>query len=87
MWARARAASPRDCQIAEVFEVFYSCLGLCSLREEAVCFIEDQQYGEENQTPTTPQKIRYHGRFSLYFMRVLSLDPIADITCISRFEW
>ncbi|KQL59502.1 protein NLRC5-like protein [Amazona aestiva] len=28
------------------------------LWDEAVCFIDDQQYGEENQTPTTPQKIR-----------------------------
>ncbi|KAM9508153.1 protein NLRC5 [Guaruba guarouba] len=27
-------------------------------REEAECFVDDQQYGEENQTPTTPQKIR-----------------------------
>ncbi|NWS43117.1 NLRC5 protein, partial [Probosciger aterrimus] len=27
-------------------------------REEAVCFIDDQQYGEEDQTPTTPQQIR-----------------------------
>lgn len=33
-------------------------LGLCSLREEPVCFTDDQQYGEENQTPTAPRKIR-----------------------------
>lgn len=45
---------------------------------------DDQQYREENQTPTASKKIRYHGKFSLYFMHVLPLDPIADVTCISK---
>lgn len=45
---------------------------------------DDQQNGDENQTPSASKKIRYHGKFSLYFMHVLSLDPIADVTCISK---
>ncbi|OWK61739.1 Protein NLRC5 [Lonchura striata] len=36
---------------------FHLCLVFCSLREEPV-FSDDQQHGEENQTPTTSQKIR-----------------------------
>lgn len=55
----ARVA-PGICQIAKAKE-FYLCLVLCSLREEPVFSTAHQQLGEENQLPTTSQKIRYPG--------------------------
>lgn len=45
---------------------------------------DGQQHGEENQTPTASKKIRYHGTFSVYFVHVLSLDPVAYVTCMSE---
>lgn len=45
---------------------------------------DGQQDGEENQTPTASKKIRYHGTFSVYFVHVLSLDPVAYVTCMSE---
>lgn len=83
-WAGARLA-PGICQTPKAKE-FYLCLVLCSLREEPVFSTDDQQRGEENQTPTTSQKIRYAGQFSLYFMHVLSLGPISNVTCILNSE-
>uniref|UniRef100_A0A8D0KUZ8 NLR family CARD domain containing 5 n=1 Tax=Strix occidentalis caurina TaxID=311401 RepID=A0A8D0KUZ8_STROC len=44
--------------LKSVNTLFYPCLVLCSLREEPMFSTDDQQHGEENQTPTYPQKIR-----------------------------
>uniref|UniRef100_U3JWZ5 NLR family CARD domain containing 5 n=1 Tax=Ficedula albicollis TaxID=59894 RepID=U3JWZ5_FICAL len=51
--------SVETCQrVMEVQVSFYFYLVLFSLREEPVLFTDDQQHGEENQTPTSSQKIR-----------------------------
>lgn len=82
MQAGARVA-PGSWQTAKA-EEFHLCLLLCSLREEPVFSAGDQQRGEENQTPTTSQKIRYPGQFSLCPMHVPSLGQVSSVTCISK---
>uniref|UniRef100_A0A8B9NN45 NLR family CARD domain containing 5 n=1 Tax=Accipiter nisus TaxID=211598 RepID=A0A8B9NN45_9AVES len=51
--------SVNTCQKVVEVQVFYLCLVLCSLtREEPVFFTDDQQNGDEKQTPSASKKIR-----------------------------
>uniref|UniRef100_A0A8C0AQF5 NLR family CARD domain containing 5 n=1 Tax=Buteo japonicus TaxID=224669 RepID=A0A8C0AQF5_9AVES len=51
--------SVNTCQKVVEVQVFYPCLVLCSLtREEPVFSTDDQQNGDENQTPSASKKIR-----------------------------
>lgn len=84
-WAGARVA-PGICQTAKAKE-FHLCLVLCSLREKPVFSTDDQQHGEENQTPTTSQKIRYPGQFSLYSMDVPFPVQPASLRGDSQENW